>query len=424
MSQIPQNIGFSYFPGQEYLVRNKVETWFPIIKGLGATQLVLESGFDRAIPEDVFQIARENGLETTIHFTSELPLARKFNDMTIILDAYSRWGAKYIILGDKPNIKSAWPTAGWHFDHLVDHFLDRFIPIADYIERIGMTPVLPPLQPGGDYWDTAFLEMTVQGLKRRQMTPLLEKLCLSSYGYTFNRPLSWGEGGPERWPSTKPYFTPDGQEDQIGFQNFEWSQDVVNKIIGKRMPILILDSGNPWNESSGSSPDIFIENIQLILEACKGRENEALIDQIEYPTLNGSILGCVFSLETLQELSDGKLSVSVLQSIFKPGRNSKVIPSDIVQKQIEHYLLLPVHESGVSDVVLNKVRPIIKQLRPTIGFSLEEAMTAKKVSVFPDPVIFTDDKIRSLRSAGCIVDVLPQTGIEIATHLQGTTFRN
>jgi hypothetical protein len=424
MSQTIQNIGFSYFSGQDYLVQNKVETWFPFIKKLGATQLVLESEFDRAVPEDVVQYARENGMEPIIHFRSELPLARTFNDVATILDAYAKWDVKYVILGDKPNVKSAWPTAGWHFDHLVDHFLDRFIPLADYVERISMNPLLPPMQPGGDYWDTAFLEMTVQGLKRRQMTPLLEKLCLASYGYTFGHPLSWGEGGPERWSSSKPYFTPDGQEDQLGFQNFEWAQDVVNKVVGKRMPMLILDAGNPWLEPVELSPEKVIESIQLILEACKGHENEAVIEQIDYPTLNGSILGCIFSLETIKKMMGEEVSISILQNIFKSDRNPKSASSNVVQKQIKHYLLLPAHEAGVSDVVLNKVRPIIKQLRPTIGFSLEEAKTARKVSVFPDSLLFTDDKIKSLRAAGCIVEVLPQTGIEIATHLKGTTFRN
>ncbi len=328
MSQIPQNIGFSYFSGQEFLVQNKIETWFPIIKQLGATQIVFESGFDRAIPEDVFELARENGLEPIIHFTAELPLARKFNELSIILDAYAKWGVKYVILGDKPNSKSAWPTAGWHFDHLVDHFLDRFIPIADYVERIGMTPVLPPMQPGGDYWDTAFLEMVVQGLKRRQMTPLLENLCLASYGYTFEKPLSWGEGGPERWSSSKPYFTPDGQEDQLGFQNFEWAQEVIKKVLGKRLPALILDAGNPWSQPIDVSPDKVVKSIQLITEACKGRENESLEDQLTYPALNGSLLACVFSMDTLRELLDNELLSFVPRNHFQPRPDNQTGPHD------------------------------------------------------------------------------------------------
>jgi hypothetical protein len=90
------------------------------------------------------------------------------------------------------------------------------------------------------------------------------------------------------------------------------------------------------------------------------------------------------------------------------------------QKIISHYLLLPSHAGSVSDVVLNKVRPIIKKFKPAVGFSLFEASFAQKVSIFPDPILFTEEKINQLRSEGCIVEILPESGIEIATRLQGS----
>jgi hypothetical protein len=95
------------------------------------------------------------------------------------------------------------------------------------------------------------------------------------------------------------------------------------------------------------------------------------------------------------------------------------MPSDGDHKFLSHYLLLPSYASGVSDVVLNKIRPLIKNLKPTVGFSLEEALHASKVSIFPDPNIFKDEHIRTLRQAGCKVEILPNSGIEIATYLQG-----
>ena len=417
-----QSIGFSYFSAPEYLIRKRVETWFPLIAELGGTQVILPANFSRAIPEDVFQTAKEYGLEPIIHFTSELPLARKFNDLSIILDSYARWGVQYVILGDKPNTKSAWQGTGWQYDNLVDHFLDRFIPIANYIEQIGMTPVLSPLQPGGDYWDTAFIEKFFTGLKRRQMTSLLEKICLAGYGYAFDRSLSWGAGGPEQWPSSKPYLTPEGQEDQVGFQNFEWIQAIALRVTGRKIPVLILDAGNTGKPTS--SADSVVENIQLILDACRGSDSAELSN--EYPHLNNNLLGCSFSLDTLLKVFEGNLSLDILGAIFKPGskRYSNSIKEMAAQKQIAHYLLLPWHDSGVSDVVLNKVRPVIKQLRPTIGFSIEEAAKARRVTVFPDQLLFTDNVINQLRSAGCTVEVLPQSGIDIATHLQSTAFRN
>lgn len=423
MANIQQTLGFSYFTAPEYLIKNRIETWFPILKELGSKQLIIEASFSRAIPEDVFQTAYNNGQEVIIHFTEELPLARKFNDVAILLDTYAKWGVKYIILGSQPNCKSGWTNSGWRNDNLVDHFLDRFIPLADYIEKLGLIPVFPPLQPGGDYWDTAFIEMAVRGLKRRQMDTLLDKLCLASFGYTFNRALTWGAGGPESWSGAQPYSTPEGQEDQLGFNNYEWLQAIVERTSGKRPTVLILDAGNPALNLSLADTDISLERLQLIVEACNGADTSA---NTNLPEVKGSILACTFDLDTLSALLGGNLSIASLKSIFKGGITGSPDgeKNTVTGKPISHYLLLPAHDTGVSDVVLKKVRPIIKQCNPTIGFSLEEAKLAKKVTIFPDPVIFPDAKISALRDAGCTVEILPQSGIEIATLIHGMPSRN
>ncbi len=256
------------------------------------------------------------------------------------------------------------------------------------------------------------------------MDVLLEKLCLASVGYTFNRSLTWGEGGPENWPSTQPYATPEGQEDQLGFNNYEWLQAIVERTTGKRPTVLIMDAGNPAVDVSLAGADTSLERLQLIVEACHGSESDV---EASLPVFDGSILACTFDLDTLSMLLGGNLSVASLKSIFGINNGNTLASEDkstFKGKPITHYLLLPARETGVSDVVLKKVRPIIKQCNPTIGFSLEEAKLAKKVSIFPDPVIFPDAKIAALRAAGCTVEILPQSGIEIATLLHGMSSRN
>jgi hypothetical protein len=102
--------------------------------------------------------------------------------------------------------------------------------------RIGLNPILAPLLPGGDYWDCAFLELLLDGLSSVKWTNSFERLTLASYGYTFHKPLLWGEGGPERWSGCKPYQTPEGHQDQIGFNNYEWVQASSQRMLGKRLP--------------------------------------------------------------------------------------------------------------------------------------------------------------------------------------------
>ena len=303
---------------------------------------------------------------------------------------------------------------------MVDRFLDRFIPLANHAVRIGIRPVLPPMQPGGNYWDTAFIELVLKGLKRRKLDTILESLILSSYGYNFNKPLSWGKGGPERWSASKPYLTPDGQEDQLGFQNFEWIQAYAKRQIGEELPVMILDAGNLGSNSIENQDDTTIETIQII--------HQTLIDEYSCsddnlnnkPEFNDSVFGCFFDLDTLKSKIDAPLTYDLLERIFNSQKKG-IIPADSKaenSKVITNYLLLPLYKSGVSDAVLSRVRPIIKKYLPTIGFSIAEAKMAKKVMVYPDPTIFTDEQINQLRAEGCSVEILPDSGIKIATLLQ------
>jgi hypothetical protein len=421
MSNDALKIGFSYFSSPNDLINQHLKTWLTCLREVGASQVIFKAGFDKAVPEDVFLGAQENDLQTIVHFTSELPLARKFNDVAFLMDIYARWGVRAVILGDKPNSKAAWPTSGWQYENLIDHFLDRFIPLANYAVRAGLTPVFPPLQPGGDYWDTAFIEPVLIGLKRRKLETILEHMMLSSYGYTFDKDLSWGKGGPERWSISKPYLTPEGQQDQLGFNNYEWVQAQTERAIGRKIPIMILDAGKSGFEDEPYPSSKALETIQSILLACRGKGQT---DERSYGLLsvnNSGLEVCNFDLDTIEQAFEGFLSGDVFQQFFGEKNDEEVI-NQRKEKQIvfPHYLLLPVHKSGIPDVVLNKVRPFIKKFQPTVGFSLEEAAFARKVSVFPDPLIFTDEQLNALRLAGCLVEILPESGIDIATSLQNS----
>jgi len=420
MKKSLQKIGFTYFSSPENMVTKQIEIWMPSLRSCGGSYVIFQGNFDVAVNEDAFIAACDHDLEPLVHFNSTLPSAKTFNETSLLLDVYKKWGCKYVILGDRPNTKSNWAIADWHYETLVERFLDCFIPLAYHCVRIGLDPILAPLQPDGDYWDCAFLELLLDGLYQRKMTSILDHLTLSSYGYTYNKPLTWGAGGPERWPGSKPYQTPKGQEDQIGFNNFEWVQAAGERLTGKKMPVIILDAGRP-------TPNIeqpFGENAIGVIKKIINANSTANIDdfdfEIEHPSFNQAVIGCTFSLETLRYLLGEGFSLGAFEQLFGSNKNLKkenlIIGGN--QKSISHYLLLPSYASGVSDAVLNKVRPIIKKLRPTVGFSLEEASHAEKVSIFPDPFQFSDEQIDQLRASGCKVDLLPENGIEIATNLQ------
>jgi hypothetical protein len=417
MTNFTQKIGFTYFTSPKFQINRHAKHWLSFLRKIGASTVIFESDSNTAIPEDLFIISGEQGLEPIVHLTAELPVARKFNEISFILDVYAKWGVKSIILGDQPNTKKAWPSAGWHYENLVDHFLDRFIPLANHVVKQDMLPVLSPLMPGGDYWDTAFVESILNGLRQRRMDVILEKLILSSYGFTFNKPLTWGSGGPQRWPLSKPYMSTEGQEDQLGLHNYEWIQAIGERATGKKMEVMILDAGVPGMVYSKIQPEKILSAIRTIQKACKGKDSEKDIPSIDFDETVHSVN---FDLETFAEIYGKTLSIEKIEKIFID--NTPQIENDSKEpdskKTISHYLLLPSHTSGVSDAVLNKVRPVIKKFHPTVGFSLQEAAHARKVSVFPDPLLFGEEAINELRSAGCTVEILPETGIDIATILQ------
>ncbi len=427
MKRFFPDIGFQYFKSEGTFLLTQLQYWIPILKQLGARYIVFMGGFDLAVNEDIIQTTFSNEMVPIIHFSEELPLVKDFNHVKVLLNAYAKWGVKSIILGNKPNIKTSWSPTGWRYENLVDHFLDRFIPLAHYATAIGIKPVFPPLQPGGDYWDTAFLELALEGLERRQLSDILNHLVLACSGATFGKNLEWGKGGPGNWPQSKPYNTPEGQQDQIGFRTFEWYKTISRKTLQHALPLMILNCGSVGNERllNYAEKQQHLSNMEQIITACQIRsftEKSSFQNRIDFPK---EMRACMFSLEMLQRLMEDDFTAPNLEALFawpsferethtyRTGKNTSGT------KVIEHYLLLPKYHSGVSDAILNKIRPFIKRFHPTVGFSLSEAEHAQHVSVFPDYAVISLQDIEMLRSKGCRVDVLPDSGIEIATLVNG-----
>jgi hypothetical protein len=90
-------------------------------------------------------------------------------------------------------------------------------------------------------------------------------------------------------------------------------------------------------------------------------------------------------------------------------------PSDAGDFPIRHYLLLPTYDGEISDVHFDLIRPFVKKHHPTIGFSLQEARQAQRVTILDGVGTYPDREISQLRSAGCIVHQIDTNGIDIAS---------
>jgi hypothetical protein len=236
-------LGFHYFPDTLHYRESDLSAWLPEIKSLGASWVILIAPADRAIPEAFLRGLLSAGIEPVLHFHMPLDAPPHIQEMRLLFNTYARWGVHYVILFDRPNTRRAWLASSWAQSNLVERFLDVYLPIAEAALQAGVSPVFPPLEPGGDYWDTTFLRAALQGIQRRGHVQLIDKLILSAYASTCSGSLNWGAGGPERWPSARPYHTPENSQDQRGFRIFDWYLTLAQAVLRKRPPILLLGSG-------------------------------------------------------------------------------------------------------------------------------------------------------------------------------------
>ena len=464
-----QRLGFHYFSDTLHYREIDLNTWVPRLQGLGAAWLVLQSETDRAIPEAFIGGLLQAGIEPIIHFKQGIDAVLDLREIRPLLESYARWGARYVMYYDRPNARSSWQARGWVQQDLVKNFLERFLPAANLSAQQGLVTIFSPLEPGGSYWDTAFLRSVLQEMVNRQQDQVLRSLALSAYAWTGGHSLNWGAGGPEHWPLSRPYHTPPNSQDQKGFRVFDWYQAVVQDVLQRTVPIFLLQAGCssdpeapasrveiPQDEESYARECTVIARLlagETVTDAPDGDGKE---DEVIQPVPSQVVAGCFWLLSAEPGSRD------VPQAWFQPQPPIIRIPAEIGipeedekagewlerpvcaslralrmgyretpgraktlggkqagmdQHPLRHYLLLPGHEWGVADWYLEITRPFIKKHRPTVGFSVAEARLAAHVTVIGQVPGFTREVLDDLQKSGCEVDWIEGDGTTLATLL-------
>lgn len=236
-------LGFHYFPDSLHYRQADLETWLPILQASGAAWLTLLAPLTHTIPENFITGLQGGGIEPLVHLPLNLKELPAVGDVQLLLACYARWGVRYVALFDRPNLRAQWAATVWARQNLVERFLDVYLPLAEAICHLGMIPIFPPLEPGGDYWDTSFLRAALQGLRRRAHPELVERLALGAYAWSGNKPLTWGAGGPERWPGAQPYRSTSDDQDQRGLCIFDWYQAIGQAELHRPVDLLLLRMG-------------------------------------------------------------------------------------------------------------------------------------------------------------------------------------
>jgi hypothetical protein len=436
MTTVQQNsrYGFYYYPDTLHYRETDIHRWIPEFRLLGASWVTLLSPLDRAIPEAFIRSLLDAGVEPIIHLPLPTSGAWDSKDLSLILEAYSRWGTRYVSLFDRPNLRKNWTPSQWSQENLVERFLDLYIPTAHLVLQSAMTPALPALEPGGDYWDTAFLYSLLFGLNRRNENDLVNQLVLSAYAWSGNRSPNWGAGGPERWPNARPYSTPHNSEDQVGFRIFDWYLAISQAILGKRPPIILLAGGSllgdqPDNQSPAVDLQAHTWQNMTLVRLLSGQAEEydpvpeevltcnfwlLSADQDEYEVKNAWYQPDNSELPVVREIKEW-----VVNGNSNPvmATNSKYYSKIPGFQPISHYLLLPNLDLGMTEHNLKAIQPFLNKYHPTIGFSPVEASHAKKVTIMNGTAIVPESIIDGLLAAGCIVEQINEDGMNIARSI-------
>lgn len=419
--------GMHYFSDTLGYRDSDLQTWLPELASLGVGWLILEAEVGRAIPEPFITGLVSNQIQPVIRFILPNDKIPPLGELQTLLEVYARWGVRYVSFYDRPNDRSTWPAASWGQQDLVERFLDRFIPTAELAYQSGLTPIFPPLQPGGSYWDTAFLRSSLQSLLRRKQERLARSLALSAYGWTYGKPLNWGAGGPERWPRTRPYLTPEDSQDQRGFHIFDWYSAIARTILEEPLPIFLFQAGRPGPaqvspQDDPLAPNLTELNITRLLQNEKVYSNENCQEALE--PIHSDVICSAFWLLSARSGSpeerwawytpDGK-ALPRAETVRAYKARSKI--AKLGANRVRHYLLLPAYEWGIDEFHLEAIRPFLRKYRPAVGFSIDEAVLADAVTVIGDETIFPEDALNRLRQAGCRVERIAGDGTKIASML-------
>jgi hypothetical protein len=418
-------LGFHYFPDDVHYRQADLQAWLPELLALDARWLTLTGSLTRAVPEAFVKGLLDAGIEPIIHIPA-VPLrhdsaAVTASTLAVLFRTYARWGVKYVVPFSEPNSRPAWAQGEWGQASLVQRFLDVLLPLLENQISAGLLPVFPALKAGGDYWDTAFLEAALAGLAARGKDALARQLTFATNLWTFNRPIDWGAGGPERWPHARPYLTPPGSQDQRGFHIFDWYNHVIRRQLGVVRPLLCL-AGGP---RVGDHTD---ERYPAVSEVWHASCIQQVVQLSQSNQLPDNLLNVNFWLLTAADASpfagqamyrpDGgsMAAVKALKGIGPSGQQpqrrrineSKALQKDVGaargSKQLRHYLLLPVFEWGVSDWHWRMALEYVRAHRPVCGFSPDEAQHAQLVTLLGNEQGISAQVEQRLRQAGCQVE--------------------
>jgi hypothetical protein len=421
-------IGFHYYPDPQQLDRQDRRVWLDELGSLGASWLVVSAGLDQPVPAGFLRDLRAQRVEPIVRVVVRPIGPVDLGHLGELARDYAAAGVHYLYVYDEPNLATEWRLADWSAPNLVGRFCDLLFPTLEVIHDAGLCPLISPLAPGGHYWDLSFLDQLLDRWSADGRRYALDRLGLCVHHHASNRPLSWGAGGPERWPQVRPYHCPDGSEDQQGFRLFEWYDALVRRRLGRSLPLLSGETGlicgcqdDPdfpavdaeahadGNEAlarlpgDGLLPDYLLNlGFYTLVTGERGP-----LDRAAWYKQDGTRLPAVGRLKG-QERRRRRFSWDVPAAA--PASSEALADALDPDHPIAHYLLVWPEALGEAPprwegaAVVRAAAPYVGRFQATLGFRCDEAKRSRRVTlVGPDAGALAPVE-RELRASGCAVE--------------------
>lgn len=412
-------IGFHYYPDLFHYSRTDLDFWLPELKAMGTSWLVLLSDPVTPIAEFFIKGLVAAGIEPLIRVYT--PAVRPLDQAALraLCETYAKWGVHYLHAYNEPNLTAEWDWSEWSKPALVDRFMDMLIPCMETTRQAGLFPVFTPLSPGGNYWDTVFLKTALDYLVLKGKTSLFETMAVGIHNYPFNKPLDWGKGGPTRWPDARPYFCPEGSQDQVGFYLFEWYDAIIRARVGRSLPLLCYENGPiVGNRDHNAYPAvdeaaharIAVEMTRMLMDSIVP---DYVFNNAFWLLRNGD--GNPFEAHAWYKRDGSRLAaVQAMKDLPKHPRQEQQPPQPLPQPKpptpvngdhpLFHYVLSPVWEWGVSEWYWRLMINYVKTFKPVCGFDPDEAALAEYVTIVGQPQGVPKAIEDALRAKGCRVE--------------------
>jgi hypothetical protein len=439
---LPNRLGFHYFPDADHYGQKHINQWLPIFQQMKIGWLVLHSPLTHAIPEDFIRPLAEAEIRLIVDFQHPLNQDPDWSAIGVLLSAYGKWGTSFAILDRNANLRDSWGSSRWGNPDLIKVYADQFLKFSGLALENAIHPVLGPLVPGGDYWDSAFLKILLSEIGESASAIIRNNFALSTYGWTQNRPLDWGSGGPVAWPAAGAYQKSSAEsQNQQGFRSYEWVDAAAHTVFGRSLPVILLEAGihsrigdyqkkpaelsdqidivgliNGRNVYSKEHPNnllaplpTYIKSANFFVLSSKNPDHESLCWFQE----NGQRLPPAQAFYVREGLIDR-------DSETKDPPISPHLDDDAHEFTYHRYFLISKDLMPSAAEILESLHQVIEMDKPMVGFSPDDACQAAAITYITNDSEVNPGLMQILGSRGSLIRIIhPQ---DISTWIRENNY--